>query len=138
MKRITKFFALGLATALTLIPLLGWGTGERTPGYVTVGGNPGTYLFGIYNVRYNTAVTKGKVGMQLNPGDTLAVTGTDSNTGVNFVCTLYRPTNPVLFDQMEKAILSITHGSWITATRTSASNSTCLTLQIASGSNFLE
>ncbi len=138
MKRIMKFLASGLVAALTLIPLFGWGAGERTPGYVTVGGNPGTYLFGIYSVRYNTAVTKGKVGVQINPGSVLAVLGTDSTTGINFVCTLARVENQALYDQMEKAALSLTHGSWVTASRVSASDSHCSSLQIASGSNFLE
>jgi hypothetical protein len=135
MKRTTNFFASLFAAALVLTPLLGWGNGERTPGYVTVSG---TYLFGIYSVRYNSAVTKGKVGYQLNPGGTLAVSGTDSSTGANFACTMARVENATKFDQMEKALLSITHGSWITATRVSTSDGHCNTLQIAGGSNFLE
>jgi TctA family transporter len=135
MKRTTNFFVSLFAVALISMPLLGWGAGERTPGYVTVNA---TYLFGIYNVRYNSAVTKGKVGYQLDPGVVLAVTGTDSSTGQNFTCTMARVENAIKFDKMGKGLLSITHGSWITATRVSTSDGHCNTLQIAGGSNFLE
>jgi len=35
------------------------------------------------------------------------MSGTDSSTGANFICTLVRAENPALYDQMEKAILSL-------------------------------
>jgi hypothetical protein len=138
MERVMKFLATGLLIALVSTPMLSWATGERTPGTVAVTGNPGTYILGMYNVRYNTSVTKGRIEISLNPGSAFSVSGVDSSTGVSFVCFYARSTNSAQFDQWEKAILSVTHGSWISASRVSTTNSNCNTLQMASGSRFLE
>lgn len=139
MKHIAKKLVASLLMAATLAaaPLLGWATGERTPGYVNVT-QSGTVLFGIYNVRYNAGVTKGKIGYQLDPGVVLAVLGTDSTTGQGFTCTMARVENAAKYDQMEKGLLAATHGSWITASRVSTSDGHCNTLQIGSGSNYLQ
>jgi len=131
MKRILKSL---LFAALTATPLLCWSNGVYNPGTVTLYNN-NTYMVGAYNVRFNPAVSTGKVFAGLNPGSSLTISGTDSSTGAGFFCALTSASPQ--FANAEKAIYSLGDGSLLIATRTSTTNSTCSSVQIQTGSNQL-
>lgn len=94
-------------------------------------------MVGDYNVRFNPAVSTGKVYVGLNPGSSLTISGTSSSTGAGFFCALNSTNSPDLFAKAEKLALSLGNGSLLIAARASSSNATCTSVQIQTGSDML-
>lgn len=109
--------------------------GEYAPGTVSVYSNNNS-MYGAYNVRFNPAVTKGKVYVGLNPGSAMTISATDSTTGTGFFCAVNSVSNPTLFAQAEKIALSLGNGSLLLASRTPGTT-VCSVVQLQTGSTML-
>ncbi len=128
-----KFIKYFLFVVLATAPLLCWSNGNYTPGTVTLYSN-NTFMVGAYNVRYNPAVSTGRVFVGLDPGSSLTISGTSSSTGAGFFCSLTSLDS--LFAKAEKAVLSLGNGSVLIASR--GSTTTCTNVQIQTGSDSLD
>lgn len=130
MKKILLFVSSLMLSSLC------FANGSYTPGTVSVYNNNNA-MYGAYNVRFNPAVSTGRVFVGLNPGSSLTISATSSSTGAGFFCALNSTNSPDLFSKAEKAVLSLGNGSMLIASRLSASNTTCTTVQIQTGSDML-
>jgi hypothetical protein len=89
-------------------------------------------------VRYNPAVSKGKVVVTINPGVSYQILMTDSNTGVNFTCVT--GSEDPNFYAVESVLLNIAgggNGVLLQASRNTADNS-CYGITISADSAYLD
>ena len=129
MKNIKRFMCF-IITALMMTPLLGWSNGAYNPGIVQVQTN--SWIAGMYSVRYNPAVSQGRVGIAYW-GTGLQIFGNDSSTGMAFGCYVF--SSDPLFPQAEKIALAAVNGSYIVANKDTTTG-LCSSVQLQSSSAY--
>jgi hypothetical protein len=132
MKNFSKYLLSGLVAAFTVAPTPGWSGPIIESGFVHA--SP-TSITGSYNIRHNANAAFGSIEYTLSPGFVIIIQGQDSTTGQSFACSLVRSQNPSDFDQYEKALLSLTNGSKLSA---DLINNRCANILVFSGSKLLD
>jgi hypothetical protein len=119
------------AAALCLLPVFGYAAGTYTPGTVVV---TSTSLTGAYNVRYNPAVSQGKVDAYA-VNNLIYFSGIDSNSGAGFNC--YVNSVNSIYPAAEKAVYGSGNGVVITVFKPSGS-AACSSITYRNASNHLD
>ena len=136
--KLSKYIA---AIPLLAIPLFSM-AGAYLPGIVSV--SPDSLsVGGYYNVRYNPAVSMGRISVSVSPGNSVSVTAKDSANGRQFSCfyTPSAPNDPDLYYNYELLLSNIAaggNGTFINAQRRSASDSTCIAIVPQSNSQWMD
>lgn len=134
--KLLKFLSILLMAA----PLLALANGTYTPGTVKIlvsDGGAFMSLSAAYNVRYNPAVSRGSVGVTVNPGHDFYINAYDSKTGVFFTC-FDDPAVDENYYEFESVMSALTSGGNGSSLVTSEFNGICQSPFITSASAYLD
>lgn len=134
-----KLFKIVTLLLLAAFPALGSANGTYQPGTVSVSAN-GLNVTGDYNVRYNPAVSTGALSVALSPMSYVEILGVDSTTGKQFACEADTG-NESDYGEIETILMSAAaggNGVTISASRSSATDVTCTSINVGAQSQSLD